>query len=188
MKAGLLRLAAAAAILVLSACATVSPYAAQTTPGGAGYSQVRVDETHWRVEFVGDEGASAGIVERNLLFRAAQLTQSSGYEWFLPSQHSADADTEIVVEAQRNTASPATGASAWRPEVRRHGMFGWSPWRPHASAASEPAPQSESRVWSFERFAARETIEMGYGEKPANAFDAAAVADLLSPTVRPQDR
>ena len=184
---GFARLVLAAAAVMLSACATAaSPYAARTTPGGAGYSEARIDETHWRVEFSGDESATAGIVERDLLFRAAQLTQSSGYAWFLPSEHSADSDTEIVVEAH-STAAPDSGPT-WRPQVRRRGMLGWSDWMRYGPVVHDPPPQAPARVWSYERFQARETIQMGRGEKPANAFDAAAVSALLSSSVQPQDR
>lgn len=168
--------------VALAACATASPYAPQTTPGGEGYSEVRLDEAHWRVEFVGDESTSAPIVERSLLLRAAQLTQTSGYDWFKPSDHSAGADTEIVVEGRRQTAREGLGA-VWRPYWRRHGVLGWSDWRPRGP---DPAGVPQSRdhtVRSVERYAARETIEMGHGDKPVNAFDAAAVVDLLSPAV-----
>lgn len=168
----------------LTACASTSAYAPQARVGEAGYSEQRVDDMHWRVEFVGDESTSAAIVERNLLFRAAQLTQASGYDWFLPSAHSASVDDEIVVDALRQTEGSRPNAR-WRPYWRRRGALGWSDWRPRGPLSVEERTPPRPTIWSFVRYSARETIEMGRGDKPLNAFDAAGVTSLFTPTLHP---
>lgn len=168
----------------LGACVSASAYAPQARPGGEGYSEQRVDETHWRVEFVGDETASASIVERNLLFRAAELTRASGYDWFRPSAHSAGSDTEIVVEAPSRIEGAGPNAT-WGPYWRRRGASGWSNGRPSGTDPLAGARRPQPTTWSIVRYSARETIEMGRGGKPVNAFGAAAVADFLAPTIQP---
>lgn len=172
------------AAAALSACASIPAYAPQASPGGEGYSEQRVDPSHWRVEFVGDETATASVVERNLLFRAAELTQSSGHAWFRPSDHAAWDETEIIVEAPRLAESQSRRFPAWGPQWRRRGMLGWSDWMPRGPMPLEARTPPEGHVWSLVRYSARETIEMGDGAKPVNAFDAAAIVDLLSPAVR----
>lgn len=168
----------------LNACASTSAYAPQASPGGEGYSEQRIDETHWRVEFVGGEMANAPVVERALLFRSAQLTQASGYDWFRPSAHSASGDTEIVVEAPSRIEGAGPNAT-WGPYWRRRGVLGPSDGRPRGRDPLGDRRPPQPTSWSFVRYSARETIEMGRGDKPVNAFDAAAVASLLAPTVQP---
>jgi hypothetical protein len=171
---GVLRLVIAlAAGALLAACATSSAYQPQTEAGGSGYAEERLEETRWRVEFTGGDGDSQEIVESRLLYRAAELTVASGYDWFLPSAYEADAESEIVVEAPRVRQSPV-----WRPQVRRGQRTRWTDWMPAGAAPASSAPVA-GRSWERERYAAREEITMGRGAAPSGAFEARRVmADL----------
>ena len=169
------------AAAILSACAATSAYAPQARPGGEGYFERRIDETHWRVEFVGGATTSAPIVERNLLFRAAELTRTSGYDWFTPSAHTTSGDDEIIVEAPRRIAGPN---ARWGPYWRRRDASGWSNGRPRGPGPVDAHRRFQSMPPSSVRYSARETIEMGRGDPPVNGFDAGAVADLLAPNVQ----
>lgn len=172
--------AALAAALALGACATEGVYRPQTAAAAAGYSEQRLDETHWRVEFVGDESASHEAVESHLLRRAAELTVASGYDWFAPVNRSAGVDSEIVVEAQRPRVE--TESPVWRPMWRHRSRTHWSDWMVRgpapapASAAAEADPPPGRTI---DRYAAREDIAMGRGPAPAGAFDAREVLALL---------
>lgn len=157
-------LAALCAVALLAACATLPSYAPQGAPFARGYGEQRIDQAHWRVEYVGDTRAPRDLVERYLLFRSAQLTLSSGYDWFETSDH--ETDTEIVVYAP---PLPRPGAALSSPQ---HGDV------------DARGPRPAVRPARFERFVSHQTIAMGHGEPPTDAFDAAALQALLSPAVR----
>jgi hypothetical protein len=167
--------------LFVTACATPSLYAARGPASTSGYSEQRLDEAHWRVDFVGDETASAEVVERYLLYRAAELTLASGYDWFEPSAHAAWSETEVIVEAPRLPL--ASRSPDWRPKWRRRGLWGWSGWGPYPPSQRRQDDEGIQRSWSFERYAAREDIAMGRGPTPTGAFTAAPVIELLAPAI-----
>jgi hypothetical protein len=173
----MLRFAIAASTASLSAsCATASGYQARTQPAGSGYAEERIGEARWRVEFTGGENDTREEVESYLLYRAAELTSASGYDWFISTASEVESEAEIVVEAQRVRESPV-----WRPQWRRRRSLDWTDWMPAGAAASETPIPPSGRVVERERFAAREEITMGRGMAPNGAFDARRVlSDLAS--------
>jgi hypothetical protein len=66
--------------LTLSACASLSPYGAQTSPGGQGYAEQRIESNRYRITYNG-VGAPGPVADYALL-RAAELTTAQGYDWF----------------------------------------------------------------------------------------------------------
>jgi len=171
-----------AVALLVSGCASGGAYHAQSADTQDGYSERRLDDARWRVEYVGDGSTSQERVETYLLYRAAELTTASGYDWFVPAEHTLEEETEIVVEAQR-AAEPS---AVWRPMWRHRSRFFWSDWMP---AGAQPTPRSElapPSTWTITRYAAREDITMGRGAPPAGAFNAREVIALLQPTIDPE--
>lgn len=154
----------AAVVLSLGACATSASQDASTPEN---YTSTRLDETHWRVEFVGDAERSQDEVEARLLQRAAELTISSGYDWFVPSDQSVDTESEVIVEGQRQRVE----SPVWRPMWRHQGRFFWSDWMVRGAAAPE-GPTTPPTVRTTDRLAAREDILMGRGAAPQGAFNA----------------
>lgn len=80
----------------LAACGTATPYqpvGAPTSQGYGGYSDVQIQPDRWRVTFSGNDLTSRETVETYLLYRAAELTVQSGYDWFTTTQRSTDATT-----------------------------------------------------------------------------------------------
>ncbi len=76
-------LAAAAASLALSACATASTlYQASNGPQAVGYSEYRIEPGRYRITFRGGPGAPAQQVADYALLRAADLAVAEGYDWF----------------------------------------------------------------------------------------------------------
>jgi hypothetical protein len=178
-RRGMLYLAAAASVAVLSAaCATGGGYQARIGPAESGYAEERIDETRWRVEFTGSASDTRDNVESYLLYRAAELTTSNGYDWFVPSAHEVDTETEVVVEAQRARESPV-----WRPHWRRNRYSRWTDWMPAGVPPQEVPARGSSQVTTRERFAAREEITMGRGPAPNGAFEARRVLSDLAATV-----
>ncbi|MDA8450337.1 hypothetical protein M5C97_24750 [Acidovorax sp. NCPPB 3859] len=74
----LLLAAAIAASLALAACTT--PYARKGMAGG--YTDEKIDETHYRVKFDGNGNTSADRVWNFWLYRCAELTKEKGYTHF----------------------------------------------------------------------------------------------------------
>ncbi len=78
MKTPLLVLAA---VLALSACATVTPY--QPLDGGLGYAEQKLETNRYRVRFTGSGKTPRTTVENYLMYRAAELTLQNGYGYFV---------------------------------------------------------------------------------------------------------
>jgi hypothetical protein len=173
------RAALLAMALTLCGCASVGTYHPQGAGAQDGYSEHRLDEMRWRVEFIGDSSTSQQRVESYLLYRAAEVTVSSGFEWFMPADHAVEEETEIVVQAQPQPVQSA----AWRPLWRHRKRFFWSDWMP---AGSQPPPDSDlqrENTWTISRYAAREDIIMGRGAMPQGAFNAREILTLLEPSI-----
>ncbi|MGZ8407723.1 MAG: CC0125/CC1285 family lipoprotein, partial [Caulobacteraceae bacterium] len=85
MKRAIVILAAASALGgALAGCATPTPYQPAVQQGryAYGFSEQKLDETHWRVTFSGNSLTSRERVESYLLYRAAELTVAQGGDWF----------------------------------------------------------------------------------------------------------
>jgi hypothetical protein len=73
------------AVLGLAACAGPAIYEAAPRPGGPGYTESQIESDRFRVTF----NASSGGVQKAEDFarrRAAELTVSRGYDWFLVTE------------------------------------------------------------------------------------------------------
>ena len=79
-----------ALVLGLAACATPSVYAPATRPGGAGFSETRIENDRYRVTYrdAANEASAADFA----LLRAAELTLAQGYDWFVVDQRSTERD------------------------------------------------------------------------------------------------
>lgn len=166
----------------LAACGTATPYqpvGAPTSQGYGGYSDVQIQPDRWRVTFSGNDLTSRETVETYLLYRAAELTVQSGYDWFTTTQRSTDATTQVYTYPIDRPWGPA-----WGPRWRYHDGVGvwrrWDPW------GSDPFFD----VDLITQYEASAEIFMGRGPKPADdphAFDARALMTSLSgQIVRPR--
>ena len=171
---------------LLSACATATPYQ-PNLPGQAvsgGYSEQRVEDNRFRVNFSGNSLTSRETVEGYLLFRAAELTVQEGYDWFAVVDRNTEADRRTYVERDP-LYSPWYGPSYgyWRPYWRYYGGFGWRTWDPWWG---DPFWADRMDVRTVTKFEASAEIVMNRGAKPADdprAFDARAVIANLGPRV-----
>lgn len=183
MKRALLA-ALAAAALGLAACETATPYQ-RLDPANAsagGYRDVQLDANHWRVTFQGNSLTSRDTVERYLLYRAAELTATQGFDWFQEIDRRTDKKADIFVDPYYSRWNYGYG---WRPTWRfRRGFYGgWSTWGPGWAYD----PWGPSYVTEFDRYDVSAEITMGRGPKPAQALDAREVMNNLGPgIVRPK--
>lgn len=171
----------------LAACATPTPYQPAVTKGATqgGYSEVRIEPNRMRVNFAGNSLTTRETVEGYLLFRAAELTVQSGYDWFAVVDRDTDTKTRTYVEPDP-FYRPWYGAYGfWRPSWRYYGRgYGWRGWDPFWG---DPFWADRVDVRTIERFEASAEIIMQKGAKPEadpKAFDARAVIDNLRPRVK----
>src|SRR3546814_10822327 len=75
------QVAALACAAGLAACVSVTPY--QPASKGYGYSEQRIENNRFRINFAGNSDTPKQTVETYLLFRAAELTLKSGYDYFV---------------------------------------------------------------------------------------------------------
>jgi hypothetical protein len=174
----------------LAACATPTPYQ-PAAPGrsasssGGGYSELRLENNRFRVNFAGNSLTSRETVEGYLLFRAAELTVQNGYDWFAVVERDVDKKSRTYVEPDP-FYRPWYGAYGfWRPSWRYYGRgYGWRGWDPFWG---DPFWADRVDVRTIERFEASAEIVMGKGAKPADdvrAFDARGVIDNLRPRIQ----
>jgi len=154
--------------LGLAACVTPTPYQAASAPNavGGGYAEQKLDDTHYRVSFRGNVATSQAQVESYLLYRAAELTQSDGGDWF-------------EMADQTTHDSPLTWTTpAFEPR--------WGYWRPHWSWFHAGWDDDYETVRQ-DAYEASAVIAIGHGPLPAGdpkAFDARQVMANLEPTIQ----
>lgn len=175
MKFVNLALVAVVSLLTLGACATATPYqpAAATKGYSPGYSDVRLEDNRYRLTFAGNDLTRRETVENYLLYRAAELTLSSGYDWFEVVSRDTDSKTRVV-------SDPFYDSFSWR----FYRGSRWSAWGFGWDDMDRDAIQ-------YTRYEATAEIVMHKGDKSdvANAYDARQVkANLDSKIVRPEAR
>lgn len=169
----------------LAACATATPYQ-PNVPGQAvsgGFSDQRLDATHFRVTFAGNSLTSRETVERYLLYRAAELTADQGYDWFATVEKQVDRSSRTYVTPDPFSYGPSR-FGYWRPYWRYYGAGpGWRRWDPWYG---DQFWADQMDVRTVEKFEATAEIVMGKGPPPAadqHAFDARDVLTNLGPTI-----
>ena len=91
-----LRLTSAlAALMVLGACATATPYQA-ATDNQRGYENQQIESNRWQISFAGNSLTDRQTVETYLLYRAAELTDMEGYDYFSVVQRATDENRRVV--------------------------------------------------------------------------------------------
>lgn len=185
---------AASAILILTAggCAMRStPYqplhSASEIQGG--YSDIRLDETHYRVTFSGNRLTSRERVESYLLFRAAELTLLNGYDYFVIEDR--EVEHQIERQLRRDPFYDPWYSSYygyWRPYWRYYRRdYGWYHWYPYYG---DPFWADRYDTRTIERFEATADIRLGRGTPPngnLRAMDAREVRDRLAPQIEYPD-
>jgi len=166
---------AMAALWLLAACATQTPYqpAAGTGSNAYGFQEQRIEENRVRITFRGNTLTNRETVENYLLYRAAEVTVQSGRDYFIVANRDTDERTRL-----QGSPTPRFGFDYWYYSPRR----GWGPW--YDPFWNDPVSYRE-----VTRYEAMAEIAMFSGRKPADnadAFDAREVmTNLQGRIVRP---
>ncbi len=176
----------AAASLMLAGCMTETTYRPATGSGFSreGYSEQQIEPNRYRVTFAGNSMTARDTVERYLLFRAAELTVQSGYDYFVMADRDTDKKTRTYATDTGFGAGYGGFGAAWGPRWRYFGRgYGWRSWDPFWG---DPFFDRSVDIDTVEKFEATAEIVMGKGAKPAGnvrAFDARAVMASVGPSV-----
>lgn len=193
----LLIAATATAALALSSCATATPYQPLAVGGAStgGFSERPLEQNRWAVSFQGNSLTDRRTVETYLLYRAAELTLTQGYDWFSIVDRATERDTRVYADPYYRDPfywSPWAGGGYWSPSWRLYhpGRFGgWGPWDRWGYWGAGFGPSwgpSSLDYREVTRYEANAEIFMGRGAKPAEdtrAFDAREVTTRLGPTI-----
>jgi len=94
-----------AALAVLGACATATPYQ-QAVDRSGGYAEQQIEQDRWTVSFAGNTLTDRQTVETYLLYRAAELTQQQGFDHFRVVDRNTDEKSRIVASPSLNSYDP----------------------------------------------------------------------------------
>lgn len=178
--------------LVVAGCATETTYRPATGQGFSrtGFSDRQVEPDRFLVSFAGNSVTSRDTVERYLLFRAAELTLTQGYDYFLMAQR----DTDLQ---SRTYSTPGFGGGwgyggfggYWGPSWNFYGRgYGWRRFGGGLGYGGWGGfgGFNDFDVRTIDRYEATAEIVMRRGAIPRDnlrAFNARAVVDSIGPTV-----
>ena len=156
--------AMALGLLLLGACATATPYQAAT--GNAyGFFDQRVETDRWQVGFSGNSLTDRRTVETYLLYRAAEVTASAGFDHFRVVQR--DTESESTFIPSGFSQSPFySGFRCNYAFFGPRGRVGYSPFYPVGFRDSFGYGFGASDFREIVRYEASAEIIMGVGEKP----------------------
>jgi hypothetical protein len=156
-------------ILLMAGCASKPDYRAANN-GSQGYSEQKISDDQYRVEFksVSNNVADAGDYA---LLRAAELTQAQGYDWFVVT------NKETFVESKSQAPASSISASHSQQYERSCGLL---------TCETRARPTSSVGVQVSNNDKRKEVhtlidIKMGKGIKPSdNSYSAQDLIENLS--------
>lgn len=183
---------ALAALAVIGACTTATPYQA-ATDSTRGYSNQQIESNRWLISFGGNSMTDRQTVETYLLYRAAELTSLQGYDHFRFVQRDTEARSRYVPTGFGGYHSSFYGSPFfcdYRFYGRRGRLHGF-PRGFHRSSFGyhDPFWGGNYDYREIVRYEASSEIIMGKGEKPDDTayFNAAEVQqNLAGQIVRPE--
>lgn len=184
--------------IVLTACATATPYQPASEPGAYdGFSQQMIEADRARIAFAGNSLTKRDTVENYMLFRAAETAVERGFDWFELQERDLEAKTRTRVSSGFASAyDPYFGYSFFRPR------YGWSRgyhysrfrgfrhrrgfgYRGFYDPFYDPF-FDDFNVREITKYRATAEVRFGNGPKPAeaeNVFDAQQVIENLGPLI-----
>ena len=171
-----------AALALLAGCATATPYQPLGYPGErGGYTNQQLDQTHYRVSFVGNSLTSRQQVETYLLYRAAELTLQQGFNCFTLVNRQTDRDVQLRVDP----FGPYGGAyPGWSPYWHLRGPWGWHYYDPWLSRPFFPGRYDIDTVESYRAMADIAVSRAPCATAPGT-FNAAQIVQNLRPHIVP---
>lgn len=174
------------ALAVLAGCSTATPY--QPLGYGSqrgGYASQQLDQSHYRVMFIGNTLTSRQQVENYLLYRAAELTVQQGSTCFTIVNKDTDQNTQVRMSPfSRYGGGYYPG---WAPSWRLGGPWGMYDYNPWMGGPFFPGRYDIDTVTSYQAMADI-ALTPACGSAPGT-FNAQQVIQNLQPyIVRPQVR
>ena len=154
-----------AALAILGACATATPYqAAQNSSGG--YTDQQIESNRWNISFAGNSLTDRKTVETYLLYRAAELTSQQGYSYFEVVQRETDADSRFIGTGFYDPFYPG-----FYPRYAFYGPYSYRHARHYRHRAAlygyyDPFWGRSQEFREVVRYEATAEIMMHQGEKP----------------------
>lgn len=186
--------ALAASTALVSACATETTYRPATGSGfyRSGYSDQQIEPNRFRVTFAGNTVTDRDVVERYLLFRAAELTLQNGFDYFVMADRDTDRQARVYSTPGGyggwGPGFGAFGGGLWGPRWGFYGRgFGYRAWDPFWGDPWGWGGYGGSDVRTVDRYEASAEIVMFKGAPErgnVRAFNARSVVDTVGPTVK----
>jgi len=157
----------------LFACTSLPTYHPASKVGASGFSDQKIDATHYRVSFQGDASTPRYRVEDYLLLRAAELADEKGFDYFTIMEKETDSKTTVKTVRR----SPLYGRL---DHYHGHPIYSF-PYYAYGYGWGYPL---DTETHEYTRYYAMAYIEMHKGQKPsgkARAFDASDVLENLGP-------
>jgi hypothetical protein len=182
--------ALAASTTLVAACATETTYRPATGSGfyRTGYSDTQLEPNRYRVTFAGNTVTDRDVVERYLLFRAAELTVQHGFDYFVMADR--DTDRQARTYSTPGAFGPGFGAfggGLWGPRWGFYGRgFGYRAWDPFWGNPWGWGGYGAD-VRTVDRYEASAEIVMFKGTPErgnVRAFNARSVIDTIGPSIR----
>ncbi len=156
-------------ILLMAGCASKPDYRAANN-GSQGYSEQKISDDQYRVEFksVSNNVADAGDYA---LLRAAELTQAQGYDWFVVT------NKETFIESKSQASTSSISASQSQQYERSCGLLTCETRVRPTSSVGLQVSNNDKRKEVHTLI----DIKMGKGIKPSeNSFSAQDLIENLS--------
>ena len=169
--------AALGLLIGLGACATPTAYGPAQSQRGDGFSERHIEPNRFLLTVRGNVVTDRERVEQMLLYRAAELTVNTGFDYFVLADRKTDAARRL---------DPIGGSGL--------GLgFGWSWYSPRWGWRwwDDPIWADPPSYREVSRFEASADVAMFKGQKPdgnANAYDARAIKDSLAAVAAPPAR
>jgi len=188
-----------AGVIVLTACASATPYQPSTHADARnGFSETQIENDRVRITFDGNSLTKRETVETYLIFRAAELTKQNGYDYFTLTDRAVDKETRLQSSGFNDPYYGFFDYSYFHPR------YGWSNpyYRPYYSRYSRAGfgyrdpfydpfygRSNFGRDFDYReisRYRASAEVKFGRGTKPANtpnAFNAQEVIENLGANI-----
>lgn len=163
----------AGAGLLAAACGTTTGYGPAAYDQGYGFAETRIEQNRWQVTFSGNSLTDLQTVETYLLYRAAELTNQQGFDYFVMVDRKLDEDTRFQ--------STGLGPSPFAVQYY-HPRWGWRYYR---DPFYDPFYRNQD-LREVTRYRAIAEIVMGQGPKPMDpkAYNAEDVLMNLAPQIQ----
>lgn len=176
-------------VVVLAACAGPTPYEPTEGPTDqTGYASAQVGEDRFRVRFEGNEVTSRETVETYLLYRAAEVAQREGAEWFQIVSEETDRDVDVNTYytpagfyGYGSTLGVGVGGFPYYGAMPYGMGFGYGGVGPYAGAGVGVGAPAVRATDSYEAYV---LIELHDQRPPAqNVFNTQQIMERLGPKI-----